>query len=161
MKDLGKTKFCLRLQLENLQTSILVYQYAYVQKVLEKFNMDKAYPLRTPMVVRAIEKNTNQFRPRQEGKEVLGAEYPYLSAIGALMYFVNNSRPNIVFVVNCLARHSVAHIMRHWNDIKNILRYLHGTTDLELFYRRNQDSGLIEYADIVYLSDPLNARSQT
>jgi hypothetical protein len=104
-------------------------------------------------------KNTNQFKPRQEGKEVLGAEYPYLSAIGALMYFVNNTRPNIVFAVNCLARHSVAHIMRHWNDIKNILRYLHGTTDLELFYRRNQDSGLIEYVDIVYLSDPLNARS--
>jgi hypothetical protein len=30
MKDLGKTKFCLGLQLEHLPTSILVHQSAYV-----------------------------------------------------------------------------------------------------------------------------------
>jgi hypothetical protein len=44
MKDFSKTKFCLGLQIEYLQTSILVHQSTYVKKVLEKFNMDKAYP---------------------------------------------------------------------------------------------------------------------
>ena len=44
MKDLGKTKFCLGIQLEHLPSGILVYQPAYIQKVLEKFNMDKSYP---------------------------------------------------------------------------------------------------------------------
>jgi hypothetical protein len=43
MNDLGRTKFCLGLQLEHLHTGILVHQSAYVLKVLEKFNMDKAY----------------------------------------------------------------------------------------------------------------------
>jgi hypothetical protein len=37
------------------------------------------------------------------------------------MYLTNNTRPNIAFVVNCLARHSAAPTMRHWNGIKNIL----------------------------------------
>jgi hypothetical protein len=73
MKDLGRTKFCLGLQLEHLQTGILVHQSSYVQKVLEKFNMDKAYSTRTSMVVRASEKNTDPFRPK-EGEEVLGQE---------------------------------------------------------------------------------------
>jgi hypothetical protein len=41
MKDLDKTKFCLALQLEHLPTSILVHQSAYVQIILEKFNMIK------------------------------------------------------------------------------------------------------------------------
>jgi hypothetical protein len=50
--------------------------------------------------------------------------------------------------------------MRHWNDIKNILRYLHGKIDLGLFFRRNQESDLIGYADAGYLSDPQNDRSQ-
>jgi hypothetical protein len=36
MTDLGRTKFCLGLQLEHLQTGILVYLSAYVQKILEK-----------------------------------------------------------------------------------------------------------------------------
>jgi hypothetical protein len=44
MKNLGKTKFCLGLQIEHLQTGILVHQSAYIKKVLEKFNMDKGYP---------------------------------------------------------------------------------------------------------------------
>jgi hypothetical protein len=91
MKDLSKTKFCLGLQLEHLPTCILVHQSAYVQKVLEKFNMDKAYPSKTPLVVRGLEKDSDPFQPRQEGEEVLGFEYPYLSAIEALMYLANNT----------------------------------------------------------------------
>jgi hypothetical protein len=71
MKDLGKTKFCLGLQLEHLLTGILIHQFSYVQKVLEKFNMDKSYPTKTPIVVRALEKDTDPFRPKQEGEEVL------------------------------------------------------------------------------------------
>jgi hypothetical protein len=71
MKDLGQTKFCLGLQLEHLRTGILIHQFSYVQKVLEKFNMDKSYPTKTPIVVRALEKDTNPFRPKQEGEEVL------------------------------------------------------------------------------------------
>jgi hypothetical protein len=44
MQDLGKTKFCLDLQIKHLQTGILVHQSVYAKKVLKKFNMDKAYP---------------------------------------------------------------------------------------------------------------------
>jgi hypothetical protein len=62
MKDLGRTKFCIGLQLEHLQTGILVHQSTNVQKVLERFNMNKVYALRTPMIVRALEKETDQFR---------------------------------------------------------------------------------------------------
>jgi hypothetical protein len=74
MKDLGKTKFFLGLQLEHLPTDILVHQLAYVQKILEKFNMDKTYISKTLMVVRALEKGTDPFRPLQEGEEVLGSK---------------------------------------------------------------------------------------
>jgi hypothetical protein len=119
IKDLGKIKFCLGLQLEHLHTSILVHRSAYVQKILEKFNMDKAYLTRTPMVVRALENDKDPFRPK-EGEEVLEPEYPYLSAIGALMYLANNIRPDIAFEVNCLARYSVTPTMHHWNDIKQL-----------------------------------------
>jgi hypothetical protein len=76
----------------------------------------------------------NLFRPKQEGEEILGAEYPYLCDIDALMYLTNNTKPDIVFVVNCLVRHSATPKMRHWNGIKSILRYLNGTIDLGLFF---------------------------
>jgi hypothetical protein len=120
-KDLGKTKFFLGLQLEHLPMGILVHQSAYVQKVLEKFNMDKAYSSRTPMIIRALEKDIDIFQPLQDGEEVLGSEYPYLRAIGALMYLANNTRPDIAFAVNLLVRYSVTPTMRHWNGVKDVL----------------------------------------
>jgi hypothetical protein len=49
------------------------------------------------MIVRALENDKVPFKPRGEGEEVLGQEYPYLSVIGALMYLANNTRPNIAF----------------------------------------------------------------
>jgi hypothetical protein len=114
--------------------------------------MDKAYAARTPMIVGALEKETDQFRPKQEGEEVLGPKYSYLSIIGALIYLANNTRPDIAFTVNCLTRHSMTPSICHWNNIKNILRYLYGTTNLGLFLRKNQDHILIGYADARYLS---------
>jgi hypothetical protein len=61
MKNLGKAKLCLGLQLEHLPTSILLHQSAYVQKILEKFNIDKTYPSKTPMVIRALENGSDPF----------------------------------------------------------------------------------------------------
>jgi hypothetical protein len=64
MKNLGRTKFCLELQLEHLHTGILVHLSIYVQKILEKFNMDKAYPATTLMIVHALENDKYPFKLR-------------------------------------------------------------------------------------------------
>jgi hypothetical protein len=161
MKDLGKTRFCLGLQIEHLQLGILVPQSAYVQKILEKFNMDKAHPIKTPMVVRSLDLEQDVFRPREEAKEVLGSEFPYLSLIGALMYLANSTRPDIAFAVNLLARHSAAPPRCHWTGGKQIFRYLNGTKDLGLFFQKTNDPNLAGYANSGYMSDPHNSRSQT
>jgi hypothetical protein len=124
MKDLGKTIFYLGLQLEHLTTGIFVHQSTYIQKILEKFNIDKEYPSKTLIVVRALEKHTDLFLPRQEEEEVWGSEYPYLSTIGALMYIVNNTRSDISFTLNLLVRYNATPTMRHWNGVKDVLRYL-------------------------------------
>jgi hypothetical protein len=111
------------------------------------------------MIVRTLEKETSPFRPKEVGEVVLRPEYLYLSVIGALMYLTNNIRPGIDFAVICLKRRSAAPTMCHWYDIKNILRYLVGIIDLGLFFQKNQESGLIGYADDSYVSDPRNVRS--
>ena len=90
-------------------------------------------------------------RPREEGEEVLGLHVPYLSDIGALMYLANNTRQDIEFTINLLARHSAAPTKRNWVGIKMVFRYLYGTRDLGLFYSRNQDLVLLGYTDAGYL----------
>jgi hypothetical protein len=124
MKDLGKTKFCLGLQLEYFEDGILIHQSNYTQKVLERFGFEKAYPAKTPMIGRSLQVDQDPYRPRKEGEEVLGAEYLYLSAIGALMYLANSTRPDIAFAVNLLGRYSAEPTKRHWKGIKDVFRYL-------------------------------------
>jgi hypothetical protein len=53
------------------------------------------------------------------------------------MYLANSTRPDIAFAVNLLARHSAAPTMRHWTGGKQILRYLNGTKDLGLCFKKN------------------------
>jgi hypothetical protein len=77
------------------------------------------------------------------------------------MYLANNTKLDIAFALNYLAKHSATPTIWHWNDIKNILRYLVATIDLELYFQKKQDSKLIGYADDGYLSYPINARSQS
>ena len=108
MKYLGKTRYCLGLQIEYFSNDIFVHQSTYTEKVLKRFYMDKAHPLNCPMVVRSLEVDKDPFRPKEENKKLLGPGVPYLSAIGALMYLTNCTRPNIAFAVNFLARYSSA-----------------------------------------------------
>jgi hypothetical protein len=113
MKYLGQTKFCLGLQLEHLPSGIFVYQGTYIQKMLEKFNMDEAYLCKTLMVVRYLDIEKYPFIPQDDGEKILGLEVPYLSIIRALMYLANSTRLDIAFAVNLLARHSAAPTKRH------------------------------------------------
>ena len=77
------------------------------------------------------------------------------------MYLANNTRPDITFAVNLLARFSSDPTKRHWDGIKHLLRYLRETIDMGLFFPNNSKSQLVGYADAGYLSEPHVGRSQT
>jgi hypothetical protein len=94
-------------------------------------------------------------------EETLGPQVAYLSATGALMYLANSTRPDIAFAVNLLARHSAAPTKRHWTEIKQILKYVNGTRDLKLFFKRGLSPNVVGYTDARYQSDPHNGRLQT
>jgi hypothetical protein len=91
MKDLRKIKFYLGLQIKHLVKGILIYQSSYTEKALKRFYMNKTHPLSTPMVVQSLNMKKNFLRPREDNEELLDPEVPYLSAIGELMYLVNNT----------------------------------------------------------------------
>ena len=67
MKDLGKTKYCLGLQIEHY-SDVLIYQSTYTEKVMKRFHMDKSHPLSSPMVGRSLEVTKDPFRPKEKMK---------------------------------------------------------------------------------------------
>jgi hypothetical protein len=113
------------------------------------------------MIVRSLEADKDPFRPKEEDEQGLGPEVPYFSAIGALMYLENCTRPDIAFAVNLLARYNTAPTRRHWVGVKTILRYLKGTQNLGLWFPKRGDLTMVGYVDAGYMSDPHNTRSHT
>ena len=97
MNDLGKTKYCLGLQIEHKSNGILIHQSTYVEKVLNQFNMDKAHLLSSPMIVRSLDAKKDHFHPKEENEALLGIEVPYLRAIGDLLYLAQCTRLDIAF----------------------------------------------------------------
>ena len=121
MKDHGKTKFCLGLQIEHFPTGVLVHQLTYTKKILKHFYMDKTHPLSLPMIVCSLDVKNDPFHPYEKGEELLGPEVPYLSAIGALMYLTNYTRPDIAFYINLLVMYSSALLASRNNLYGSIL----------------------------------------
>ncbi|XP_015064582.1 uncharacterized protein LOC107009754 [Solanum pennellii] len=89
MKDLGRTKLCLGLQIKHLTYGIFVHQSSYTEKVLKRFCTDEVRLLSNMMGFFSLDVNKDPFRPHEKDEEILGSEVPYLSGIGALMYLAN------------------------------------------------------------------------
>ena len=104
-----------------------ISQSAYIDTLLEKFNMTKCNTCDTPMVVDPPTKTDCPEFPMDK---------PYRQLLGALAHIARFSRPDILFAVFYLARYQQNPGEAHWKALKRILRYLKGTKDLALTFRR-------------------------
>jgi hypothetical protein len=160
MKILGKTTYCLGLQIHHFKDgSIWLHQQAYIQKLLKNFNMDQFHSLAAPMIG-CSKTREDPYHHREEEEEVVDKQR-YLTAIGAFTYLTTHTRPDIGFATSILARHSQNPTARHWNGVKHLMRYLRGTEDLGLFYRKCQNQEITGYADSGFKTDEVAGKSQT
>ncbi|KAM1694807.1 hypothetical protein PS2_033598 [Malus domestica] len=113
MKDLGRTQYYLSLEIEHRSDGILVHQTNYTHKVLRHFNEDKAKLSSTSMVIQLLNTKRDPFHPNEDDEEILEPEFPYLSAIGTLLYLAQCTKPDISFTVNLLARYNNAPTRKH------------------------------------------------
>ena len=75
---------------------------------------------------------------------------PYASVVGSLMYAQTCTRPDISFAVGMLGRYQSNPGMDHWKAAKKVLRYLQGTKDYMLMYRKSDQLEAIGYTDSDY-----------
>ena len=86
--------------------------------------------------------------PKTPGEKEEMENTPYLNLIGALRYLADGTRPDIAYAVGVLARFSSDPGSAHWLAAKRVLRYLKGTQDYCLTYRRGDEGEpFITFAD--------------
>jgi hypothetical protein len=130
--------------------STILLQKPYLEKVLERFNMQNCKPVSTPEEVGVFS---------AKDSPLLGSEVPYKAAIGSLLYLVTCTRPDIAHAVGIASRTS-APTEAHWQLVKRILRYLAGTRDLGISFRwESSPPELVGYCDADYANDVETRRS--
>ncbi|XP_047262021.1 secreted RxLR effector protein 161-like [Capsicum annuum] len=77
-------------------------------------------------------------------------EIPYASIVGSLTYTQTCTRPDNSFAVGMLGRYQSNPGMDHWKAAKKVLRYLQGTKDHMLTYKRSDHLDVIGYSDSDY-----------
>lgn len=131
MKDLGQISRFLGVDFIIKPNEIQMNQRAYTEKILEKFNMLDCKPRLTPCEQKLpFSKEAKAFDPTK-----------YREAIGSLVYLSTCTRPDISWVVNKLSQYNQNPTIEHWNVVKHVLRYLKGTLNFCLSFRKCE-SGL-------------------
>ncbi|KAI0995437.1 hypothetical protein K3495_g12742 [Podosphaera aphanis] len=144
--DLGEPKLLLGVQLERdpKTKTIKIYQEQYILKILRRFGMEDCTPVSTPLPPGAT------FTPSYDD-EAFGDATKYRAAIGSLMFASVATRPDIAYATNLMSQFNGAPSQKHWNGVKNILRYLNGTIKTGILYDKARhhepDFTLTAYSD--------------
>ena len=150
MTDLGKMRFFLGIEVLQKPNGIFICQKKYATDVLKRFGMSDNKPVTSPIVPGfKISRDTN-------GAEVDDTYYKQI--VGSLMY-LTTTRPDIMFSVSLISRYMSKPTELHLQAAKRILRYLNGTTNHGIFYKKGGEKELLVFTDSDYAGDEEDSKS--
>ncbi|SGY81030.1 BQ5605_C009g05443 [Microbotryum silenes-dioicae] len=130
IKCLGPAEYILGIQVKRGHNgSITLSQECYLRDILARFQFADAKLAGVPTQPGVVLNFENSSATPEDCT-------CYLQAIGSLMYAAVGTRPDLAFVVSYLARFLQQPGPEHWTAIKHVLRYIKGTLDLGLTYRK-------------------------
>lgn len=154
MKDLGQLKHFLGIDFDFSDGCIKMSQEKYTNKILQRFNMSECKVRETPCEQK-LEYNDNAVK--------MSDIRMYREAVGSLIYLTTCTRPDRSFVVSRLSQYLAKPTEEQWVTVKHVFRYLKGTADKGLTFRRNdtENLGLQAYSDADWAADASDRRSTT
>ena len=139
MIDLGLLSSYLGMEVTQSSVNIFLSQRAYTNHILKVFKMNDCNAIQTPMEVHL------KLQREAEGKLVNSTNFR--SLIGSLRYLMN-TRPDITYCVSYLSRFMDKPSSEHLAAAKRILRYLKGTVNFGILYKRgDRDMKIIGFND--------------
>jgi hypothetical protein len=124
LTDEGRLEYYLGVELEYKDTNTLVlHQRAFIKKLLARFDLDTCNSKKTPLDV-------NLNLSLKDCPETIDPvlQHRYRELIGSLMYLYQWTRPDLGFAVTFLSRYLHKPGEKHWEQARNVLRYLKGET---------------------------------
>ena len=150
MKDLENLKYFLGIEVFRSKRGIFINQKKYILDLLAEVGMIDCKPAETPIV-------TNHRLQTTPGEDSTNKE-KYQKLVGKLIY-LSHTRPNISYAVGVVSRFMHLPQTSHMEAVMRIFRYLKGTSDKGVFYKKNGHLDLIAYTDADWAGDRDSRRS--
>lgn len=144
MKDLGTPRTFLGINIEWTDDELRLSQRYYFEKLLKRFKMEECNPTSTPMELTPVSENEEKLGPEEK---------PYGELVSCLMYGMIATRPDLSFAVNYFSRYQHEQTEARWKALKRILRYIKGTLNFYLCYKRSGGESLTCYVDADFGSE--------
>ncbi|KAK9703101.1 Reverse transcriptase (RNA-dependent DNA polymerase) [Popillia japonica] len=166
IKDLGVATEILgiRIARDFKKGTLQLDQSSYIEKILNKFNMNGCKPVTTPADPNAKLDGNKQPKEDVETEEIKNV--PYQEAIGSLLFLCHYFYVKQKAGKKTLDRGKKNFPLfeperRHWTAVKRIFRYLRGTTNLKLEFRKDKEQFLEAYSDADWANELDDRRSIT
>ena len=159
MKDLGDAKKILVMEIHrNRETDELwVSQESYLWKVLSNFDMDQAKQVATPIGAHFKLKSGTEKELKDQAEYM--SKIPYQSAVGSVMYAMVGTTLDLAYAVGLISRFMSKPLKEHWQAVKWVLRYIKGTVNTRLSYKKKGEFVIRGYTDSDYNGDLDQRRS--
>ncbi|KAH9725397.1 hypothetical protein KPL70_007865 [Citrus sinensis] len=132
--------------------SVWLTQKSYLKKMLERFGMDdKTEPVCIPLA--PYFKLSSSSCPTSQEERNHMARVPYASVVGSLMYAMVCTRLDISQAVSMVSRYMHNPGKNQWLAVKWILRYLYGTIDVGLLFKKDCGQQCVGYCDSDFAGD--------
>ena len=158
MSDLGPVSWYLGLKItHNISAGkMFLFQAPYVEKILERFGMQQAKGVNTPMV------NQNALVHADKGYQADNSTITwYQQAVGSLMYAMMETRFDIAYAVSTVSQFASNPTPEHAAAVKRIFRYLRKYLGLGITFNQDKAFKLERYVDSNWAMDPNTCRSTT
>jgi hypothetical protein len=159
MKDMGEAQWILGLQItrDRPNRTLKICQSQYIDAIVKRFRMEDSVAQSTPCDVGMdLRKPTTPATPA-EVEEMRNV--PYSAAVGAIMYAMLGTRPDIAYAVSVLSQFMHDPRPTHWKAVKRVLRYLKGTRHYSLTYGVGHPPHFYGFTDSNWAGDKGDRRS--
>ncbi|XP_065368828.1 uncharacterized protein LOC135961258 [Calliphora vicina] len=159
MKDMGEVSSVLGTKITRGNGFIKIDQSRYIWDVLQRFGMAECNPTTTPIDYN--QKLSASMSPEDDESKRNMSEVPYMQAIGCLLFAAQITRPDICYAINFLSRFGINPGRPHWEAVKRVMRYLKGTIDKGIVYKKQTEDEIKGFCDADWAGDVDDRKSTT